>query len=360
MTVPDSLSEHGHDALRADIRRLSTMLGQTIALHGGPDLLELVEQVRKESRASPSRAVTTPPSPPCSRASTRAPPCGWRSAFSQFFQLANIAEQRHRAAELAGRAPLHGIMQRLASADPDEVNAVLARLELRPVFTAHPTEASRQSVLAILRRVGGRARRRGGRRPARRVRRPALADRRAAPRQADRRRRGPRRGLVHGAARPRRRARPAGRARPRGARRRVHRSPRTPARSCWAAGWAATATATRTSRPPSPARCWSCTPTGPCGSTRACWSSCSRSCRSRRGWWASRRSCAASLAHDRRLLPDVYAKRNRLNAHEPYRLKLSYVQARLANTRTRIAIGRAGTGPASTTSARTATSTTSP
>ena len=52
MTVPDSLSEHGHKALRADIRRLSTMLGQTIALHGGPDLLELVERVRKESRAA--------------------------------------------------------------------------------------------------------------------------------------------------------------------------------------------------------------------------------------------------------------------------------------------------------------------
>ena len=47
----------------------------------------------------------------------------------------------------------------------------------------------------------------------------------------------------------------------------------------------------------------------------------------------------ASLAHDRRLLPDVYAKRNRLNAHEPYRLKLSFIQARLANTRTRIATG---------------------
>ncbi len=47
----------------------------------------------------------------------------------------------------------------------------------------------------------------------------------------------------------------------------------------------------------------------------------------------------ASLAHDRRLLPEVYDRRNRLNAHEPYRLKLSYIQARLANTRTRIATG---------------------
>ena len=47
----------------------------------------------------------------------------------------------------------------------------------------------------------------------------------------------------------------------------------------------------------------------------------------------------ASLAHDRRLLPEVYAQRNRLNAHEPYRLKLSFIQARLANTRARIASG---------------------
>ena len=68
----------------------------------------------------------------------------------------------------------------------------------------------------------------------------------------------------------------------------------------------------------------------------------------------------ASLAHDRRLLPEVYAQRNRLNAHEPYRLKLSYIQARLANTRTRIAAGAAAPARRTTTSARTATSTTSP
>ena len=152
MTVPDSLSENGHDALRADIRRLSTLLGQTIAHHGGPDLLELVERVRKESRAAIATGDDTAISALLS--GLDAGTAVWLArAFSQFFQLANLAEQRHRAAELAGRAPLHRIMQRLATADPDEVNAVLARLELRPVFTAHPTEASRQSVLAILRRL---------------------------------------------------------------------------------------------------------------------------------------------------------------------------------------------------------------
>ncbi|HSS57387.1 MAG TPA: phosphoenolpyruvate carboxylase, partial [Solirubrobacteraceae bacterium] len=96
MTVPDSLSEHSHDALRADIRRLSTMLGQTIALHGGPDLLELVEQVRKESRV----AIASGDDAAISALLTGldSGTAVWLArAFSQFFQLANIAEQRHRA-----------------------------------------------------------------------------------------------------------------------------------------------------------------------------------------------------------------------------------------------------------------------
>ena len=46
-----------------------------------------------------------------------------------------------------------------------------------------------------------------------------------------------------------------------------------------------------------------------------------------------------SLAKDRRALPEVYDRFVRLNAEEPYRLKCSYVHARLENTRTRYAAG---------------------
>jgi phosphoenolpyruvate carboxylase len=82
-------------------------------------------------------------------------------AFSQYFQPANIAEQRHRARR-EGR-----------------LRDVLDRLELRPVFTAHP-----HGVLAA---VGAgdpapRRRRPGPRRPRRDAGgagRAALADRRA-------------------------------------------------------------------------------------------------------------------------------------------------------------------------------------
>jgi phosphoenolpyruvate carboxylase len=155
------VSESEHQSLRADIRRLSTMLGQALAHHGGPELLELVEEVRRLSRKAPESGgaeithLLAGLDTGTAVALTR--------AFSQYFQLANTAEQLHRSRELrtlrpAGRRPLRMLMQRLADDFPGEaraeVQAALEKLELRPVFTAHPTESSRQSVLRVLRRVG--------------------------------------------------------------------------------------------------------------------------------------------------------------------------------------------------------------
>jgi len=337
MTVPDSLSEHGHNALRADIRRLSTMLGQTIALHGGPDLLELVEQVRKESRAAIASGDDTAIS--ALLAGLDSGTAVWLArAFSQFFQLANIAEQRHRAAELAGRAPLHRIFQRLASAEPDEVNAVLARLELRPVFTAHPTEASRQSVLAILRRVavaldeGVDDDRLGAyvdqlwQTDELRPDKPTVADEaRAVGWYMEQLGRGAVPDLLGELDRE---VRAAGFALPEDARPLVL--------GCWVGG-------DRDGNP-------NVTPAVTREVLELYTDRALRIHESLLEQLLSELSIStrvvgvseelrASLAHDRRLLPDVYAKRNRLNAHEPYRLKLSFIQARLANTRARIATG---------------------
>ena len=166
LLAPDSLtaqsgvvSESEHSALRADIRRLSTMLGQSLAHQSGPELLELVEEVRKLARGALSGGAD--PDAVTRRLSGLDPGTAvvLARAFSQYFQLANVAEQLHRSRELrqlrpADRRPLHTVMERLAGdADHAAVQDVLARAQLRPVFTAHPTESSRQSVLAILRRV---------------------------------------------------------------------------------------------------------------------------------------------------------------------------------------------------------------
>ncbi|ANY10018.1 phosphoenolpyruvate carboxylase [Pseudonocardia sp. HH130630-07] len=153
------VSESEHQALRADIRRLSTMLGQTLSDEAGPEVLALVEKVRQAARDSARGQA----GPDAVAALLDGIDTGTSvllaRAFSQYFQLANVAEQLHRSRELralrpADARPLRTVLRRLAAeADPDELTEVLSRAQLRPVFTAHPTESSRQSVLAILRRV---------------------------------------------------------------------------------------------------------------------------------------------------------------------------------------------------------------
>jgi phosphoenolpyruvate carboxylase len=80
-------------------------------------------------------------------------------ALSAHFHLANLGQhvrQTELLAEAASRhpGPLEQVLDRVRRATPprEVVDGVLRRLELRPVFTAHPTEASRRSVLAKLAR----------------------------------------------------------------------------------------------------------------------------------------------------------------------------------------------------------------
>ena len=91
LLAPDSLAAHAgvvseseHEALRADIRRLSTMLGQTLAHHGGPELLELVEQVRRLSRAAIAAE---------------------RAGDAEITAAARRARRRHRGRRWPGRSP---------------------------------------------------------------------------------------------------------------------------------------------------------------------------------------------------------------------------------------------------------------
>ncbi len=151
------VSEAQYLAMRADIRMLSTLLGETLVRQGGEELLELVEQVRRLARTS------LPDSSAEIRSLLSTLDVGTSvqlaRAFSTYFQLVNVAEQLHRSREQ--RAQVRGqhgrlrvVVDRLArEVDRAEVEAVLARMELRPVFTAHPTEVSRRSVQGILRRV---------------------------------------------------------------------------------------------------------------------------------------------------------------------------------------------------------------
>lgn len=150
-------SDVRHAGVRAGVRRLGQLLGESLTRHEGAELLDLVERVRALARESGDRGdlqrVLADVDHPTAIVLAR--------AFTAYFQLANITEQLHRARELADR-PRGAIEEtggRIAAAvsagllDPELPAQVVSRLELRPVFTAHPTEASRRSVLDVLRGI---------------------------------------------------------------------------------------------------------------------------------------------------------------------------------------------------------------
>ncbi|WP_329107368.1 phosphoenolpyruvate carboxylase [Micromonospora sp. NBC_01699] len=150
--------QHDHDgpdaALRADIRRLGTLLGQTLARQEGPPLLDLVEEIRALVRSDPEAAAQRLGAMDVTTGTKLA------RAFSTYFHLANITEQVHRSRDLRRqRATQGGWLDQAAKliaergVPAEEIAAAARRLAVRPVFTAHPTEAARRSILTKLRAV---------------------------------------------------------------------------------------------------------------------------------------------------------------------------------------------------------------
>ncbi|MBU6347983.1 MAG: phosphoenolpyruvate carboxylase, partial [Actinomycetales bacterium] len=141
-------------ALRSDIRLLGELLGETITRHKGQELLDLVERVRKASRVDAHQVANELSDIDLATA------IDLSRAFSTYFNLANIAEQVHRGRALAQDRKLSGgVLARTADhilqakVPAEEISEIVSRLNIRPVFTAHPTEAARRSVLTKLRRI---------------------------------------------------------------------------------------------------------------------------------------------------------------------------------------------------------------
>ncbi len=140
--------------LRSDVRRLGDLLGQTLVRQEGPELLALVEEVRKAVREGSGAEILADLSIDDSVQLVR--------AFSTYFHLANVAEQVHRARVLADARATGGswlaravdrIEEALKAQTPgheltkEEIEEWVSTMSVRPVFTAHPTEAARRSVL---------------------------------------------------------------------------------------------------------------------------------------------------------------------------------------------------------------------
>jgi phosphoenolpyruvate carboxylase len=146
--------------LRSDVRKLGDLLGQTLVRQEGAELLALVEKVRMAVREGDGVELLAALSVEDSVQLVR--------AFSTYFNLANIAEQVHRARVLAdaradGGSWLTRAVDKIEIAlkaqtpghelSSAEISQWINEMSVRPVFTAHPTEAARRSVLSKMGRI---------------------------------------------------------------------------------------------------------------------------------------------------------------------------------------------------------------
>ena len=139
-------------SLRSDVRRLGELLGQTLVRQESQELLDLVEKVRKAVREGGGSEILENLDKKQSIQLVR--------AFANYFNLANIAEQVHRARVLTeqrveGKSWLSRAVDRIIEAQGQDKELNKTNLQnwidsfsVRPVFTAHPTEAARRSVLS--------------------------------------------------------------------------------------------------------------------------------------------------------------------------------------------------------------------
>jgi phosphoenolpyruvate carboxylase len=165
--------------LRRDVRSLGRLLGETIKEQAGEKLFEAVEQLRRlaiqhrDFQAQPQTDGATPGNEDEVIERVQAVISGMSvtdayhltKAFAIYFELTNLAETNHRkrrrrAVQLSANSPLQpgsfrSLFRRLHEKGYEiaEVLKWLERIKVTPVFTAHPTEAARRTILFKRQRI---------------------------------------------------------------------------------------------------------------------------------------------------------------------------------------------------------------
>ncbi len=168
--------------LRHDIRTLGDALGQAIRRHGGDRMFDTVEQLRYNCKRLRDYSLKLQQDTPNTQLAAEivaldqeitriVSECsldtaiGVIRAFTVYFHLVNTAEQYHRirrrrvhelqTTSTPPRGSLAGLIDFLKQNNLDEpaMQQLLDQLSIELVFTAHPTEATRRSLITKSRRI---------------------------------------------------------------------------------------------------------------------------------------------------------------------------------------------------------------
>jgi phosphoenolpyruvate carboxylase len=144
--------------LREDVHMLGALVGEVIREQGGDALFEAVEQdrqaaiARRDGSAEGDRELST---------RTRDVPAAQARdlvrAFSLWFEMVNMAEKVHRIRRRRqylneGTTQPGGIVEAVTRLKAqglglDEIRRLMIEIWIEPVFTAHPTESTRRTIL---------------------------------------------------------------------------------------------------------------------------------------------------------------------------------------------------------------------
>ena len=153
--------------LRRTVRQLGNLLGETIVEQEGQEIFDLVEELRfltRAQRQGDARAGARIEECSAQLANDLDGTLGVLKAFTTYFQLVNLAEEQQRVRvvrQRMARAEEEGLpmpetiaaaFERLRDGGTGraEVTRLLQELVIQPVFTAHPTEAKRRTILLKL------------------------------------------------------------------------------------------------------------------------------------------------------------------------------------------------------------------
>jgi len=167
-----SASSRDSRALGSEVHRLAAALGRVISRLEGPKTFQTVERLRHQAKArragrrSAGRALAA-----AVAALTPEEAYNQAMAFTLYFELVNLAEEnfritrlrQRRAARLRGEdrgAPMRESIEAAVlelqrrGVTPIAMQALVDRLDIELVFTAHPTESKRRTLLTKLKRLG--------------------------------------------------------------------------------------------------------------------------------------------------------------------------------------------------------------